>query len=139
MTAETETLVRFLDGAAPLVGGAPRPDNESDAASVLAAVHRVDEALGGLHDEVAGCFGTIDNTGRCVDCGRLVAPGMWRAHKEGPGCLMAIPFVGTVMWLAAHREGIPVIGNLIWRHRRRSATRTDPSSASIAADTGEGQ
>lgn len=127
MTAESETLSRFLDAADLVLDGAPRPDNPTDAASVLAAVHRVDEALGGLHDQIAGCFGPIDATGRCSDCGRLVVPGMWRAHKDGPGCLYAVPLVSTAMWLFHHREGIPMVGNLLWRYRRRKDAHITPS------------
>lgn len=139
MTAEIETLLRFLDGADHIARDAPRPDNADDAEDVLASVHQLMTTTEGLHDEVAGCFGQIDSAGRCVDCGRLVALGMWRGHSEGPGCLMAVPLVGSVVWLINHRDGIPVVGNLIWRRRRANARRsaaTDSTPGPTASGAG---
>lgn len=91
------------------------PLDRGEAVELSDTVHTFDDHLHGLHDNLAECLGTVDANGRCIDCGRLVA---FAAHKRG-GCLMAVPFVGTAMWLFQHREGIPLVGQAIWRHRRR--------------------
>lgn len=83
-----------------------------------------------LHD-LATCVGIVAESGRCADCGRLVS---FAAHKKG-GCLMAVPFVGTAVWLFGHREGIPLIGQAIWRYRRRKSTAPSPSASN---DRGQG-
>ena len=127
MNAETETMVWFLDAANRVAEGAPRPSNPGDAADVLASLHQLIGTTEAAHDQIAECFGPIDEAGRCAECGRLVVLGMWRAHREG-GCLMAIPFVGTALWLVNHREGIPLVGRLIWRYRRTLDRRTAPTS-----------
>lgn len=96
------------------------PVAPAEQADVLRAIHGLDAATSPVHDQLAECLGLIGSDGRCRDCGRLVAWGMWRAntHKDG-GCLMAVPFVGTVLWAKHHPEGIPLFGQWLWRHRRR--------------------
>lgn len=129
---ESETLARFLCGAADLVEGAPRPESESEAAGVLAPLHQLLTTTEGLHDRLVGCYGPLDGKGRCMDCGRLVDRA--KAHDQR-GCMMLVPVLGNVLWLLDNPESIPYFGKRLWLRRRAAA----PSSAPVAAGTGEGQ
>jgi hypothetical protein len=121
MTAPlTYTLVAMDE----LVREAEVPADSVDAIELFDAVHTVRPDLDVLHDDLAECLGPIDNTGRCIDCGRLVA----KVHKQR-GCAMAIPFVGAVLWLADNRYSIPFVGKALWLRRKNSAAgaRSRPS------------
>lgn len=106
------------------------PLSLDEANEVLDAWHQLDASGVGLHDQLAECVGRIGTDGRCGDCGRLVVIGAWRlaAHKDG-GCLTAIPGVYTAMWLARHRTAIPLVGQWLYRRRRRRllSRGADPS------------
>lgn len=114
-------LFHTLNAMDELVREQDVPHTRHDAAELHDMVHRVSGSLDALHDDLAECLGPLNRCGRCDDCGRLVAPGMWRVHEKGPGCLYVVPLLGTAVWLVHHREGIPVVGNLIWRYRRRKS------------------
>lgn len=108
------------------------PIAPGEQAEVLAAIHSLEATTGPVREHLEECLGLVDGVGRCSECGRLVAWGMWRVqtHKDGPGCLMAIPGVGTLVWLAwavGHPEGIPLVGNVLVRRRLRRQ-RADPST-----------
>lgn len=131
MTEDPLPLATTLRAAGEIVA-AKIADSEivvGEHAEVLAALHGLDSATTPVHDMLAECLGLIDGDGRCSECGRLVAWGMWRSqsHKDGPGCLTAIPGVGLVVWVSwavRHPTGVPVLGNVIVRWRRR---RVDPT------------
>jgi hypothetical protein len=109
---ETETLVRFLNGADGVVRHFGTPADATEASVLLDAVHHLDESLITLHDDI--CIGSLDR-GRCGDCGRMVIP-----HRKR-GCAMAIPVVGQVLWLADNRYSIPFVGKWLWLRRKSSA------------------
>lgn len=131
MTAETKTLVRFLDAADLIASEAPRPTDAADAAEVLAAVHPLMDTTEALHDQIAGCYGPIDHKGRCTDCGRLVV----KAHKER-GCMTAVPFLGGVLWLLDNPESIPFFGKRIWLRRKLSSVEAGTPQASTDGSAG---
>jgi hypothetical protein len=103
------------------------PTAPDERAEVLAAIHRLDATTTPEHDRLAECLGLIGADGRCEDCGRLVVVGAWkhRAHQDG-GCLMAIPFVGSAVWVWHHKGSVPLFGQ--WLYRRQRKARSDPTS-----------
>ncbi len=107
---------------------------KGDHVEVLAALHNLDATTAPVREHLEECLGLIDSSGRCRECGRMAAWGMWRVqtHKEGPGCLTAIPFVGAaqyVVWAARHPTGVPLVGNVLvrWQLRRRRRSM-DPTT-----------
>lgn len=123
---EIETLVRFLDGASFVAEQAPRPETAEEADEVLSSLHQLMTTTEGLHDQIAGCYGALDAKGRCTECGRLVV----KVHGER-GCMMAVPFVGNLLWLLDNPESIPFLGKLLFLYKRRR-------SAAIASASGPG-
>jgi len=109
-----------LDAYAAHLADMGVPLDPGDAAEVLDAWHRLDVTGGAFHDDLAECVGLIGVDGRCGDCGRLVLVGAWRlrSHQDG-GCLLAIPLVGTGVWLWQNKLAIPLVGQAIYRRRRR--------------------
>jgi hypothetical protein len=103
------------------------PLDRDEAVEVLDAWHTLDTAGGGLHDQLAECVGAIAEDGRCKACGRLVVIGAWklRAHQDG-GCLYAIPFVGSAVWVWQHKLSLPLVGQAIYRRRRARLGRGRP-------------
>lgn len=132
---DTSTLLRFLDSADEVVREAPVPADEREARQILAAVHQLgDDMMAGLHDQIVGCYGPLDPKGRCTHCGRLVVK--VQTHKER-GCLMAIPLVGSLLWLVDNPESIPYFGKKLWL--RRSAAHTVPASGKPPRERGGDQ
>lgn len=134
----TVPLTWTLDAMDELVQEQTVPTNRLDAIELLDVVHRVDDHLHGLHDDLAECLGPIDTNGRCEDCGRLVA----RVHKPR-GCMMAIPLVGTALWLYDHAESLPFLGKQLWLWKRRRIIAARParidSPPALSADGTEGE
>jgi hypothetical protein len=105
---------------------------KGEHAEVLAALHSLEATTGPVREHLEECLGLIDANGRCRECGRLAAWGMWRdtVHKEGPGCFSTIPGVIQVRylrWAWRHPEGVPLLGNVLVRRRLRKR-RSDPTA-----------
>lgn len=103
------------------------PLERADAVEMITAWHRLGTAGDDLHRSLAECLGLIGEDGRCGDCGRLVVVGAWklRSHKDG-GCLLAIPLVGTAVWCWHHPGSVPLVGQALYRARRRRLLRRGP-------------
>jgi hypothetical protein len=110
----TAPLTYTLTAVDELIADTGVPIDRAEATELLAAVHAFGDTLDVLHDDLAECLAPLDNTGRCTDCGRLVA----RAHDRR-GCAMLIPVVGQVLWLLDNAYSIPFLGKALWLHRRR--------------------
>lgn len=100
------------------------PLDHAEAVDMLDAWHRLDTAGAGLHDALTECVGALGEDGRCRTCGRLVVIGAWklRAHQDG-GCLMAVPFVGSAVWVWQHKLSIPLVGQWLYRRQRARVLR----------------
>lgn len=110
----TAPLTWTLNAVGDLVDEQDVPIDRAEAVELFAAVHSFGDTLDALHDDLAECLAPLDNTGRCTDCGRLVA----RTHDRR-GCAMLIPVVGQVLWLLDNAYSIPFLGKALWLHRRR--------------------
>lgn len=106
---------RALGVVVDIAEEAEAPETPGEQARLLRVVHNADQALDQLHGL---CDAEPDRHGRCVVCGRLVSwPAPRLAHKSG-GCLMAIPFLGTALWLRHNYMSLPFVGKVIWLVKR---------------------
>lgn len=113
---KTPSTVRALGVVVDIAAETEAPADQVEAERLLRVVHRADHALDDLHDL---CDARPDLHGRCVHCGRLIGwPSPRLAHKRG-GCLMAIPFLGTALWLRDNYMSLPFVGKALWSLRRR--------------------
>jgi hypothetical protein len=118
----TVPLTWTLEAMDELVREAHVPADRNDAVELFDIVHTVTDDLGGLHDDLAECLSPLDATGRCTDCGRLVA----RAHNRR-GCAMAIPVVGQVLRLLdGGAYSLPFVGKALWLAKRRRVLAAAP-------------
>lgn len=110
---------RALGVVVDIADEAEPPNDRVEADRLLRVVHNADRALDELHGL---CDAHPDRYGRCIDCGRLIGwPSPRLAHKRG-GCLMAVPFLGTALWLRHNYMSLPFVGKALWHLRRREGT-----------------